>query len=73
MTFLAEHPSPERVKLLEEHDDVRVAGREVYLDYRDRVHGNPVNTAMVSRRLSVHGTERNWATLLRIAELAALL
>jgi uncharacterized protein (DUF1697 family) len=68
--FLAEHPSPDRVKRLEEHDDVRVRDREVYLDYRTGVHGNPLNSAMVARRLGLHGTERNWATLARIAALA---
>ncbi|GID25988.1 DUF1697 domain-containing protein [Paractinoplanes brasiliensis] len=73
VTFLVDHPSAERVRPVEEHDDVRVLGREVYIDYRDRVHGNPVNTAMASRRLGLHGTERNWATVLKLAELATLL
>ncbi|GAA2621447.1 DUF1697 domain-containing protein [Paractinoplanes durhamensis] len=68
--FLAEHPSPERVKRLEEHDDVRVQDREVYIDYRTGVHGNPLNAAMVARRLALHGTERNWATVSKLAELA---
>ncbi|GAB2621071.1 hypothetical protein Aab01nite_35680 [Paractinoplanes abujensis] len=71
VTFLAEHPTPERARLLETHDDVRLLEREVYIDYRDRVHGNPVNTAMASRRLGLPGTERNWTTVLKLAELAA--
>ncbi|GIF18318.1 uncharacterized protein (DUF1697 family) [Actinoplanes tereljensis] len=70
VVFLAEHPATERVKRLEEHDDVRVLDREVYIDYRTGVHGNPLNAAMVSRRLALHGTERNWATLSKLAELA---
>ena len=72
VTFLTEHPAADKVKIIEEHDDVRVHDREVYVDYRDRVHGNPVNTAMVSRRLGLHGTERNWSTLTKLAELADL-
>jgi len=71
VVFLAEHPSAERVARLEEHDDARVLDREVYLDYRTHVHGNPLNAAMVSRRLGLHGTERNWATLTKISALAA--
>jgi uncharacterized protein (DUF1697 family) len=71
--FLAEHPSAERVARLEEHDDVRVLDREVYLDYRTHVHGNPLNAAMVARRLGLHGTERNWATLTKLHALAAVL
>ncbi|MBM2617840.1 DUF1697 domain-containing protein [Actinoplanes sp. LDG1-06] len=71
VTFLAEHPSPEAARLLETHDDVRLVEREIYIDYRDRVHGNPVNTSMAARRLSQHGTERNWATVLKLADLAA--
>jgi uncharacterized protein (DUF1697 family) len=68
--FLAEHPSPDRVKRLEERDDVRVLDREVYLDYRDRFHGNSLSAAMVARRLGLHGTERNWATITKILDLA---
>lgn len=70
VVFLAEHPSPERVKRLEEHDDVRVRDREVYIDYRTGVHGNPLNAAMVARRLGLHGTERNWTTLMKLGQLA---
>ncbi|MCY1140182.1 DUF1697 domain-containing protein [Actinoplanes sp. Pm04-4] len=70
VTFLAERPAPDRIKTLEQHDDVRLHDREVYIDYNDRVHGNPINTAMVSRRLALHGTERNWSTLLKLAALA---
>ncbi|MEU4241381.1 DUF1697 domain-containing protein [Actinoplanes sp. NPDC026619] len=73
VVFLAEHPSPDRVKRLEEHDDIRVRDREVYIDYRTGVHGNPLNAAMISRRLALHGTERNWATLTKLAELAETL
>ena len=68
--FLDEHPAPDRVKRLEERDDVRVLDREVYLDYRDRFHGNSLNAAMVARRLGLHGTERNWATITKLLDLA---
>ncbi len=71
--FLAEHPAAENVKILEAHDDVRVIDREVYLDYRDAVHGNPLNSALVGRRLTLLGTERNWATVTKVATLAAAL
>ena len=70
--FLDENPAPDRVKRLEERDDVRVLDREVYVDYRDRFHGNSLSAAMVARRLGLHGTERNWATITRILELAAV-
>jgi uncharacterized protein (DUF1697 family) len=69
--FLDEHPAPERVRHLEERDDARVLDREVYLDYRTHVHGNPLNSAMVARRLGLRGTERNWTTIgqtLKIAQ-----
>jgi uncharacterized protein (DUF1697 family) len=71
--FLDEHPSPERVRRLEEHGDVQVYDREVYIDYRTGVHGNPLNSAMVARRLGLHGTERNWSTIRKIANLAKAL
>ena len=47
--------------------------REVYVDYRTGVHGNPLNSAMVARRLGLHGTERNWSTLTKIASIAKAL
>jgi len=68
--FLDEHPAPDRVKRLEERDDVRVLDREVYLDYRERFHGNSLSAAMVARRLGLHGTERNWATITKLLEMA---
>jgi uncharacterized protein (DUF1697 family) len=68
--FLPGHPSPERAQKLEEHDDARVMDREVYIDYRTGVHGNPLNSAMVARRLALHGTERNWTTITKIQEIA---
>ena len=68
--FLSEHPAPDRVRRLEENDDARVLDREVYVDYRTGVHGNPLNSAMVARRLGLHGTERNWATLTKLREMA---
>jgi uncharacterized protein (DUF1697 family) len=49
---------------------VRVLDREVYVDYRDRFHGNSLNAAMVARRLGRPGTERNWATITKLLELA---
>jgi uncharacterized protein (DUF1697 family) len=69
--FLDEHPAPDRVKRLEERDDVRVLDREVYVDYRDRFHGNSLSAAMVARRLGLHGTERNWATITKLLALAS--
>jgi uncharacterized protein (DUF1697 family) len=68
--FLGEHPAPDRVKRLEERDDVRVLDREVYVDYRDRFHGNSLSAAMVARRLGLHGTESNWATITKLLSLA---
>ncbi len=44
--------------------------REVYPDYHDRVHGTPLNAATVGRRLTLLGTERNWATVTEVAALA---
>jgi uncharacterized protein (DUF1697 family) len=37
---------------------------------RDRFHGNSLSAAMVARRLGRHGTERNWATITKLLELA---
>jgi uncharacterized protein (DUF1697 family) len=70
VVFLAEHPSPALVARLEERDDARVLDREVYLDYRDRVHGNSLSAALVARRLGLHGTERNWSTITKLLALA---
>ncbi|MCO8270841.1 DUF1697 domain-containing protein [Actinoplanes sp. TRM 88003] len=70
VTFLAELPSAEQVQALESHEDVRLHDHEVYIDYRDQGHGNPIATTTASRQSARNGTERNWSTVLKLAALA---
>ncbi|HYJ66261.1 MAG TPA: DUF1697 domain-containing protein [Nocardioidaceae bacterium] len=74
VTFLAGDPAADGVTAL--HGDeltkrcCRVAGRHLYVDYVDGVHGSKLTPVFFARRLGVEGTARNWRTVLAIAELA---
>jgi uncharacterized protein (DUF1697 family) len=53
------------------HSTCRLAGSHVYLDYVDSYHGTARTAAYVARVLGVSGTERNWRTVLALADLCA--
>lgn len=76
VTFLAAEPDPERVAALAEaergEDDYRVAGADVYLFYPNRLTGATFMPTGLDRALGVVATSRNWRTVTRLAEMAAV-
>ena len=51
--------------------EYRVTGRELYLWLPDGIINSPMGTWKWDRLLGVAGTNRNWNTVTRLAELAA--
>jgi len=74
VAFLAAEPDPEAVARLAEldlgRDRVHVAGREAFLHLSNGLAGSRVSAAVLERRLGVAGTQRNWRTVAKLAELA---
>jgi uncharacterized protein (DUF1697 family) len=74
VTFLAEKPDAKAVRSLKETDfapdELEVAGTEVFLRYPNGLAKAQLTSAMLERKLGVAGTNRNWRTVVRVAELA---
>jgi uncharacterized protein (DUF1697 family) len=74
VTFLDDAPS--RVRELEAKDfapdEFRVAGREVYLHCPNGYGRSKLNNAYLEKQLGVAATTRNWRTVAKLAELAAV-
>jgi uncharacterized protein (DUF1697 family) len=73
VTFLPEAPDADRVAALPEADGgvYRVSGRELYLWLPDGMSRSPMGTWPWDRLLGVAGTNRNWNTVSKLADLAA--
>jgi uncharacterized protein (DUF1697 family) len=75
VTFLAETPSRAAVRGLDptEHapDEFAVVRREVYLHCPNGYGRTKLSNAYFERKLGVVGTNRNWRTVIALAELAA--
>ena len=73
VTFLAEKPGAAAVRRLQKldvaPDRVKVVGRDVFVNYPRGVQGARVSNAVLERELGVAGTNRNWRTVARLAEL----
>jgi uncharacterized protein (DUF1697 family) len=73
VTFLAAKPPAAAVQAVHAldvaPDEVRVLGSEVYLRYPSGL-GRSKTPGRVDRALKVEGTNRNWRTVLKLAELA---
>jgi uncharacterized protein (DUF1697 family) len=74
VTFLSDVPDPVRVLALDPGrsppDELRVAGREVYLHCPDGYGRSKLTNAYIERALGVAATTRNWNTVTKLAELA---
>jgi uncharacterized protein (DUF1697 family) len=72
VTFLPVEPDAARVKALPpaEGGEYRVKGRELYLWLPDGMMKSPMGTWKWDTLLGVAGTNRNWNTVTRLAELA---
>jgi len=73
VTFLPESPDPDLVAALPpaEKGEYRVHGRELYLWLPDGMARSPMAAWKWGRLLGVEGTNRNWNTVAKLAELAA--
>jgi uncharacterized protein (DUF1697 family) len=73
VTFLPEPPAPDLVAALPAADsgEYRVSGRELFLWLPDGMARSPMATWKWGRLLGVEGTNRNWNTVTKLAELAA--
>jgi uncharacterized protein (DUF1697 family) len=73
VTFLPEPPDAGLVAALPPADsgEYRVAGRELFLWLPDGMARSPMATWKWGRLLGVDGTNRNWNTVTKLAELAA--
>jgi uncharacterized protein (DUF1697 family) len=73
VTFLPEPPDPGRVAALPpaEGGEYAVRGRELYLWLPDGMAAGVMAKWPWERLLGVAGTNRNWNTVTRLAELAA--
>jgi uncharacterized protein (DUF1697 family) len=74
VTFLSEPPDPVRLAALDPlkgaPDRFLVVGRDVYLTCAGRYSDSVLTNSFLERRLGVRATTRNWATVMRLAELA---
>ncbi len=75
VAFLADRPDGNGVDDLHDQtfgaDRCRVVGREVHLAYDTSSHDSPLSLALLTRRLGVDGTVRNWRTVTTLADLSA--
>jgi uncharacterized protein (DUF1697 family) len=73
VTFLPEPPPADRVAALPPADGgvYRVLGRELYLWLPDGMSRSPMGTWPWDRLLGVAGTNRNWNTVAKLAELTS--
>ena len=73
VTFLAEKPTAAAVRRLREldvaPDEAKVVGRDVLIHYPNGIQGSRLTGALLERTLGVQGTNRNWRTVARLAEL----
>jgi uncharacterized protein (DUF1697 family) len=74
VTFLAEKPKRAALARLAEldvaPDRYELVGGDVVVQYPNGVQGSKLTTALLERQLGVAGTNRNWRTVTRLAELA---
>jgi uncharacterized protein (DUF1697 family) len=75
VVFLDRKPKAAAVKALDPDrspgDRFEVAGREIYLSLANGAGRTKLTLEWLERRLEVAGTQRNWNTLLKLAELTA--
>jgi uncharacterized protein (DUF1697 family) len=74
VTFLPRAPDPERVAALPpaEAGEYRVVGRELFLWLPDGISNTPLGAWKWDTLLGVAGTGRNWNTVRKLAEMAAV-
>ncbi|MGY1633168.1 DUF1697 domain-containing protein [Geodermatophilus sp. SYSU D01186] len=74
VTFLPRAPDPGRVAALPPADsgEYRVTGRELFLWLPDGISNTPLGAWKWDTLLGVAGTGRNWNTVRRLAEMAAV-
>jgi uncharacterized protein (DUF1697 family) len=73
VTFLPEKPSAGAVRRLRaldvEPDELQVAGREVFIRYPNGLANARISGSLLDKTLGVPGTNRNWRTVTKLADL----
>jgi uncharacterized protein (DUF1697 family) len=74
VTFLPKKPAAAAVRALRELDvapeEVAVVGSDVFVRYPNGVRNARVSVTLLDRTLGIRGTNRNWRTVTKLAELA---
>ncbi|HKS96772.1 MAG TPA: DUF1697 domain-containing protein [Terriglobia bacterium] len=74
VNFLADDPGPDAsAKILNlqwNPEELRLAGRELYIYYPNGVGRSKLTAAVIERTLKVSGTGRNWNTVTKLLEIA---
>lgn len=74
--FLEGTPAPERIRALDPRrspgDEFEVRGREVYVRYAQGAGETKLTNTCLEKALGTAGTMRNWRTVRKLAEMAAL-
>jgi uncharacterized protein (DUF1697 family) len=73
VAFLAARPGTARARELSaksfDREELRIAGREIFLHYPDGYGRSKLSNALVEKQLGVKATMRNWKTVTKLAEL----
>jgi uncharacterized protein (DUF1697 family) len=74
VTFLVTDPTPEARKeilsIQPDPEELRIAGREVYVYYPNGIGRSKLSAALIERTLMTPGTGRNWNTVTKLLEMA---
>jgi len=77
VTFLSAAPAPEALaKVLQikaEPEELRIAGREVYIYYRNGLARPKLSWIQIAEMLGTQGTGRNWNSVTKLLEMAEVL
>ncbi len=71
VTFLANEPAGDLAGVSHPPEEHHLAGREIYLLCPNGYGESKLGNAFFERRLKVAATTRNWATVMRLTEMAA--
>jgi len=77
VTFLAADPGPEAqsqvLKLKCDPEELHISGRELYIYFPNGMGRSKLSVAALERTLKIHGTGRNWNSVVKLLEMAEML
>jgi len=75
VTALPSAPEPQSIAVLQsairDREQVQAHGRHLYITYPDGIGRSRLTAALVTAKIGMSGTSRNWNTVLKLAALAA--